>query len=133
MEVEPLQIYEKHVFVCTSGSACPLDGDAEGVHKALKRRVAETPSLKGRVRINKSGCLNQCGHGPLMVVYPEGVWYHDLDVAKANTIFERHIVGGEPVEALRYTVEPGDHKLARDAENRVIADPCHPQRRLQDS
>jgi (2Fe-2S) ferredoxin len=120
--------YERHIFVCTSGSTCPLDGDAVGVQKTLKKRVAERPELKGRVRVNQSGCLNQCGHGPMMVVYPENVWYWRMTPEKAAEVFERHLLGGEPVEAYRYRNTAGDHKLPRDESGRVTADPCHPGR-----
>lgn len=123
--------YEKHVFICTSGSTCPVDGNALGVHSTLKKLVAERPELKGRVRVNHSGCMNQCGHGPMMIVYPENVWYWRMTPEKVREVFERHILGGEPVEAWRYHAEPGDHKLPRDEENRVSADPCHPDRDLE--
>lgn len=125
-----LSVYEKHVFICTAGSACCQDGDANAVQTTLKKLVAARPELKGRVRVNQSGCLNQCGHGPMMVVYPEGVWYWQMTADKASEVFERHIVGGEPVEAHRYHVPPGDHKLPRDEGGRVCADPCHPGRDL---
>lgn len=119
--------YEKHIFVCTSGAACPIDGDAIGVQKTLKKLVAERPELKGRVRVNQAGCMNQCGHGPMMVIYPDNVWYWHMSPQRAREVFDQHVVGGHAVEAYRYHATPGDHKLARDADNRVIDDPCHPQ------
>lgn len=120
--------YLKHIFVCTSGSTCPIDGDAVGVQKTLKKLVAERPELKGKVRVTQSGCFNQCGHGPMVVIYPENVWYWKMTPDKAIEVFESHVLGGVPVEAYRYRAEPGDHKLPRDEDNRVIADPCHPDR-----
>ena len=72
--------FERHVFVCTSGSWCPrIDGDGLGVHARLKQAVAAA-GLKGRVRVNHAGCMDQCGHGPMVVVYPEGVWYGGVTV-----------------------------------------------------
>ncbi|MGH2501704.1 MAG: (2Fe-2S) ferredoxin domain-containing protein, partial [Ktedonobacterales bacterium] len=63
-------IWERHVFVCTSGSWCPeVDGDGLGVHARLKALVKQA-DLGARVRINKSGCFDQCGFGPMVVVYP---------------------------------------------------------------
>ena len=68
-------IYERHVFVCTAGEWCPaVDGDGLGVHAALKA-AAEAASLGAAARVNRSGCFSQCGNGPMVVVYPEGVWY----------------------------------------------------------
>lgn len=123
-----MSLYEKHVFVCTSDSACGRDGDAVGVQKTLKRLVAARSELKGRIRVNQSGCLNQCGHGPMVVVYPEAVWYWEVTAEKAQRIVDEHIVAGVPVEPFRYHAAPGDHKLPRDADDRITADPCHPDR-----
>src|SRR5690348_13887445 len=59
------RIWERHVFVCTSGKHCPaVDGDGLGVHARLKALVKEA-GLGARVRVNHSGCLDQCGHGPM--------------------------------------------------------------------
>ncbi len=117
--------YEAHVFVCTSGTWCPTDGAAVAVFGELKRLVNGSPALRARVRVNQSGCLGQCGHGPLMVVYPENVWYCKMTPEKVREVFERHLGEGIPVEAWRYHPAPGDHKLVRDAAGRVVEDPCH--------
>jgi (2Fe-2S) ferredoxin len=114
-------VFERHVFVCTSGEWCPtVDGDGLGVHAALKARVADA-GLAERVRINHSGCFSQCGNGPMVVVYPEGIWYAAVSPADAGEIVERHLIGGEPVERLRFRpATPGAHKLERDADGRPI-------------
>jgi (2Fe-2S) ferredoxin len=100
--------YEKHVFVCTSGKHCPKDG-AEKVHETLKDAVKRA-GLKGRVRVNHAGCMNQCGHGPMVVVYPEDVWYAAVDRAGAERIAAEHLAAGRPVAEYRYLASPGDHK-----------------------
>ncbi len=101
--------YEKHVFVCTYGPYCPFDGDTEGLLKRLKQRVAEA-GLGSQVRINRAGCLNHCGHGPNVVVYPDGVWYCGVQAGDADELFEEHIVHDRPVERLRSTLPPGNNK-----------------------
>ena len=101
--------YKYHVFVCTSGKTCPLDGSV-GVHAVLKKSAAAR-GLSGNVRINHSGCMNQCGHGPMVVVYPEDIWYAHVDDAGARRIVEEHLIGGQVVEEYRYIAPPGDNKL----------------------
>jgi (2Fe-2S) ferredoxin len=93
--------YRTHVFVCTSGDTCPGQGDVEQFVKHLRTEAARA-GRKDDVRINKAGCFSQCGHGPMIVVYPENVWYAGVQASDLQEIFESHIVGGKPVERLRY-------------------------------
>ncbi len=66
--------YRTHVFVCTSGETCPTQGDVEQFVKHLRAEAVKA-GLKDDVRINKAGCFSQCGHGPMLVIYPDDVWY----------------------------------------------------------
>jgi nitrite reductase/ring-hydroxylating ferredoxin subunit/(2Fe-2S) ferredoxin len=103
--------YDRHVFVCTSGETCPLQGDTEKYVKLLRAGVQKA-NRQGDVRINKSGCFSQCGHGPMIVVYPEDVWYHGVQESDLEEILTSHIVGGYPVERLRYAPGvPGPNKI----------------------
>ena len=95
-----MELYKKHVFVCTTGKTCPLDG-SEQVCAALREKIVER-GLKGVIRINKSGCLDQCGNGPMVVVYPEQVWYAHVRPEDAAEIVESHLIGDKPVERLLY-------------------------------
>ena len=97
---------ERHVFVCENlrepadaRGCCAAKGAAE-VRSRL-RVLTKDAGLKGRVRINTAGCLDQCAHGVVIVVYPEGVWYGAVTVADVDEIFNRHVLGGQPVERLR--------------------------------
>ena len=101
--------YRHHVFVCTAGKTCAKQ-DACDVHAALKKRVKEA-GLKGTVRVNHAGCMNQCGHGPMVVVYPDDVWYAGVDEHGAERIVCEHLVAGRPVERYRHVAPPGDNKL----------------------
>lgn len=96
--------YDRHVFVCTSGDDCPKGGDVEQFVKYLRGEVAKAGRHQD-VRINKAGCFSQCGHGPMIVVYPENVWYAGVKESDLPEIVQSHILGGTPVERLRY--EPG--------------------------
>ena len=68
---------------------------------AKERVKALGQSGAGKVRVNKAGCLDRCEQGPVMVVYPEGVWYTFVDHKDIDEIVESHLVGGTPVERLR--------------------------------
>ena len=96
--------YDRHVFVCTSGETCPTQGDVEKFVKTLRTGVQKA-ARQGDVRVNKAGCFSQCGHGPMIVVYPDDVWYAGVKQEDLKEIFESHIVGGKPVERLVY--DPG--------------------------
>ena len=100
--------YKYHVFVCTSGKTCAKQG-GDDVHAVLKKG-AKACGLRDTVRINHAGCMNQCGNGPMVVVYPEDVWYSRVDMRGALRILHEHIIGGRPVEAYRYRAKPGDNK-----------------------
>jgi nitrite reductase/ring-hydroxylating ferredoxin subunit/(2Fe-2S) ferredoxin len=96
--------YDRHVFVCTSGETCPTQGDTEKFVKILRTGVQKA-NRQGDVRVNKAGCFSQCGHGPMIVFYPENVWYAGVRESDLEEILQSHIIGGYPVERLRY--EPG--------------------------
>jgi len=97
--------FEKHIFVCGNqrpaghprGCCDPL-GEAR-LQKLLKQKLAAR-GLKGRVRANQAGCLDQCEHGPNIVVYPEAVWYGGVRKEDLDEIVESHIIGGHPVRRL---------------------------------
>lgn len=97
--------FERHIFVCENLRAadhprgcCALKGSTE-VRARFKELVARH-GLKGRVRANTAGCLDNCENGITVVIYPEGVWYGRVTLADVDEIFERHVVGGVPVERL---------------------------------
>jgi (2Fe-2S) ferredoxin len=93
--------YRTHVFVCTTGETCPQEGDVEKYVKYLRGEAARA-GLRTEVRINKAGCFSQCGHGPMIVVYPDDVWYAGVQESDLQEILDSHILGGKPVERLRY-------------------------------
>jgi len=97
--------FSRHVFVCTNfrepGSArpsCTTDGKSE-LHTSLKDAV-KSAGLVPYVRVNKSGCLEQCEHGPTVVVYPEAVWYGGVNVEDVPEIVSEHLIAGRLVERL---------------------------------
>ena len=93
--------YARHLFVCTQGDTCPTQGDVEKLVKTLRAGVAAA-GRHAEVRVNKAGCFSQCGHGPMIVVYPENVWYAGVQQSDLPEIVQSHILGGKPVERLVY-------------------------------
>ena len=101
--------YERHVFVCIHGETCPLQGDTRAFVQWL-REALRARGLGNRIRVNKSGCFDQCGNGPMIVVYPENVWYSGIRFEDLPEILEEHLVHGRPVGRLRYVAPPGKNK-----------------------
>ncbi|MES2743072.1 MAG: (2Fe-2S) ferredoxin domain-containing protein [Pseudomonadota bacterium] len=98
--------FERHVFFCMNKrddgrSSCGEHG-AEAAQKHCKRRVKDLGlSGPGKIRINQAGCLDRCEEGPVLVVYPEGVWYTYVDNSDIDEIVDRHLAGGEIVARLK--------------------------------
>ena len=97
--------YQHHVFFCLNqrpnGEACCQDKGAEAAFDHMKARVKKLGlSGEGKVRINRSGCLDRCAQGPLMVIYPQAVWYTCVDNDDIDEIIESHLVNGQVVERL---------------------------------
>ena len=101
--------YEVHAFVCIGGKTCPTQG-SDAIWAALKVGVRD----RTRVRVNKAGCMSQCGHGPMVCVYPEGVWYGGVESADIEPILD-HLHGGPVHEKRIYTpAQPGANKVPND-------------------
>ncbi len=74
--------------------------------------------IRGAVRANKSGCLDQCEVGPTVVVYPEAVWYDGVTAEDVDEIIASHIVGGKPVERLIIPDEVLNNTQKEEASNK---------------
>lgn len=92
--------YRRQLFVCTYGAWCKIDG-ADAIRQSLKDAVHEA-GMQEDIRITKSGCFGQCGHGPMAVMWPDNVWYGKLTLADVPELVQEHVKGGRPVERLRY-------------------------------
>ena len=106
---DPELYYDTHVFCCVNERPA---GDTRGCCAAkgsrklrdyMKVRVKEL-GLQG-VRINIAGCLDRCGLGPVMVIYPEGVWYTYRTPEDVDEILEQHVIRGQRVERLLLSPE----------------------------
>lgn len=92
-------------FCCnqrTNGRECCADKGADALRAYCKQRVRQLGlSGRGKVRVNKAGCMDRCSEGPTLVVYPEGVWYSYRSREDIDEIIDSHLLHGVPVERLR--------------------------------
>ena len=102
--------FKHHIFICTNRrpednprGCCDSEG-LGGLQLAFKKEVSAR-GLKSTVRANKAGCLDQCEHGPTVVLYPECIWYGGVTADDVAEIIESHIINGIPVERLRLREE----------------------------
>lgn len=79
--------YDKHIFICkndrgenSTRQSCGRCGGLD-IRKEFVSLI-NAAGLKGKIRANKSGCLDLCEQGPAIVIYPQGLWY--LNVEKRN-------------------------------------------------
>jgi (2Fe-2S) ferredoxin len=95
-----------HIFICgnqrTEGhprGSCNPSGRAtlSDAFKTELKRARVGPL----VRANHAGCLDQCEHGPIVVIYPQAIWYGRVTAEDVPRIVERTVVGGEILEDLR--------------------------------
>lgn len=97
--------YRYHVFFCTNqqegGGVCCQNFGAQAMRDYAKERI-QTLGLSGEggVRINSAGCMGRCPDGPVIAVYPEGIWYTYVDQEDIDEIIEKHLQLGQPVERL---------------------------------
>ncbi len=98
--------YRYHVFFCDNrrpdGEPCCAAGGAAEAHAYARQRVEEL-ALKGpgRVRINQTGCLGRCAEGPLLVIYPQGIWYRYANCQDIEEIVVEHLRNDGIVNRLR--------------------------------
>ena len=98
--------YKHHVFFCVNQrkdcEQCCNQQDAEGMRSYAKGRIkALGLNGQGAVRMNTAGCLDRCSEGPVMVVYPEAIWYTYVDRHDIDEIIDEHLVNGRVVERLK--------------------------------
>lgn len=95
--------YRHHLFFCTNerddGREFCQHHNAQSLRDYAKQRVKELKIKK--VRVNSAGCLNRCNLGPVLVVYPEGIWYQYHTKADIDEIIESHLQKGQIVERLK--------------------------------
>lgn len=97
--------YKAHIFCCVNERpagherGCCKEKGAEALRNYMKARLKELGIEN--MRVNNAGCLDRCALGPVMVIYPEGIWYTYQNRDDVDEIIACHLQGGQTVERLR--------------------------------
>lgn len=94
-----MERYSRHVLVCT-GQFCSENREGRVIYSALASLLQREDLLFGPTRVKRSEapCLGVCEGGPIVCVYPEGIWYAGVDIPLLERIVLEHLKAGRPVE-----------------------------------
>ena len=98
--------FDHHIFICanerdeTAVRPSCLPNGSKKLKSTFKDAIKDA-GLKHHIRANESGCLDQCEHGPVVVIYPEAIWYGFVHPKDVQEIVTEHLLHGRPVERLR--------------------------------
>ena len=97
-------LYKKHIFICTNqrpAGARVCCGDEHGhALVASFKKLIKDKGLNTEMRAQKTGCMEACELGPSVVVYPEGVFYGNVQLSDVEEIVTEHLENNRVVERL---------------------------------
>ena len=108
-------MYRSHVLVC-GGTGC-TSSNSLAIIEALEAEIAKK-GLQDEVKVVRTGCFGLCALGPIMIVYPEGSFYSQVQVSDVPEIVEEHLLKGRLVKRLLYdeTVSMDDVKSLQETD-----------------
>ena len=121
--------YDKHILVCVNERSeghprgCCLEYGGMDIRKRFVQLVNQN-GLKGKVRANKTGCLDVCEVGPNVVIYPDNIWYTGVTVNDVDEIFNKSVLNNEIVDRLVASEETWEKwKSLREASTKKSKEP----------
>jgi len=94
-----MELARAHVLVC-GGTGCTSSG-SEKIINELEKSLKEK-NLENEIKVVRTGCFGLCALGPIMIVYPEGVFYSMVTPEDIPEIVEEHFLKGRVVKRLVY-------------------------------
>jgi (2Fe-2S) ferredoxin len=109
--------YHRHVLLCTGPNCCTPE-EGQQAWDALKQQIKEHNLGAGDNACyrTKVGCLRICCHGPTMVVYPEGTWYHGMTAERIPRFVQQHLIDGQPITEWIFARNPLGESSAENKE-----------------
>lgn len=100
--------YEFHMFICTNrrnnARSCGGSGSEQILSHAKRHLRSLQDKIDACIRVNASGCMGRCEHGPVVVVYPDGIWYRCNSRTDIEEIISRHVFDQGQADHLRLAV-----------------------------
>lgn len=114
VETLGLKSIHRHLFLCADQTRAVCCDQATGLEAwdYLKQRLKElkldrvTPEQSRIIFRTKANCLRVCQKGPILVVYPDGVWYHSATPPVIERIIQEHILGNQIVQEFAFLEKP---------------------------
>jgi (2Fe-2S) ferredoxin/ubiquinone/menaquinone biosynthesis C-methylase UbiE len=100
-----MEPFRHHIFICTQEkpegvTSCPANHSWQ-VLRVLEKEIA-AQGLDNEVQLSTCGCLGLCDEGPIVIVYPEGVWYRKVNESDVAEMVASHLRDGQVVARLAW-------------------------------
>jgi len=85
---------QRHLFVCL-GPDCANFGEGQALWDHMKSRIQK---LDLPIMRTKALCFRICTQGPILLIYPDGIWYGNVTPARFDRIVKEHVIGNQPIQ-----------------------------------